>query len=74
MQLPQHIIDLVGTLLDEGWSDEEICNAAVLAMKSAKAMPIDYPVCSTYTGICAPFGRRLYSSHLKKRGQTASNG
>ena len=46
MQLPQHIIDLVGTLLDEGWSDEEICNAAVLAMKSAKAMPIDYLILS----------------------------
>ena len=43
MQLPQHIIDLVGTLMDEGWSDEAICNTAVLAMHSARVTPIDYP-------------------------------
>ena len=39
MQLPQNIIDLVGTLLDEGWSDEEICNAVILAIQSVNAIP-----------------------------------
>lgn len=29
MQLPQHIVDLVGTLLYKGWNDEQICNAAI---------------------------------------------
>jgi len=29
MQLPQHIIDLVGSLYDEGESDDEICLAVL---------------------------------------------
>ena len=39
MQLSQNIIDLVGTLLDEGWSDEEICYAVVLAVQSVNTIP-----------------------------------
>ena len=31
MQLPQYIIDLVGTLLDEGQDDNTICFAAIKA-------------------------------------------
>ena len=31
MQLPQYIIDLVGTLLDEGQDDNSICFAAIQA-------------------------------------------
>ena len=38
MQLSPHIIDLVGTLLDEGWSDEEICYVVVQAIKCEKRM------------------------------------
>lgn len=33
MQLPQYIIDLVGTLLDEGQDDNTICFAVVQAWK-----------------------------------------
>ncbi len=29
MQLPQHIIDLVGNLFDEGMDDETICRAVL---------------------------------------------
>ena len=29
MQLPQHIIDLVGNLFDEGFDDETICHAVI---------------------------------------------
>ena len=29
MQLPQHIIDLVGNLFDEGLDDETICRAVI---------------------------------------------
>ena len=29
MQLPQHIIDLVGNLFDEGMDDETICHAVI---------------------------------------------
>ena len=29
MQLPQHIIDLVGNLFDEGMDDETICRAVI---------------------------------------------
>jgi len=29
MQLPQHIIDLVGNLFDEGMDDETICHAVL---------------------------------------------
>ncbi len=31
LQLPQYIIDLVGSLYDEGQDDESICSAAVKA-------------------------------------------
>ena len=33
MTLPPHIVDLVGSLLDEGWDDDRICNAVVLAWR-----------------------------------------
>ena len=36
MQLPQHIIDLVGSLYDQGLDDETICFAALQAYNSAK--------------------------------------
>ena len=36
MQLPQHIIDLVGSLFDEGESDEQICLAVLEAWKEDK--------------------------------------
>ena len=51
MQLPPHIIDLVGTLLDEGWSDEEICNAVVRAMKADRCARIP-----------TSFGRRFWAA------------
>ena len=34
MQLPQHIIDLVGTLFDQGLDDDTICFAALQAWLS----------------------------------------
>ena len=36
MQLPQYIIDLVGTLLDEGLDDNAICFAAIQAWEEKK--------------------------------------
>ena len=36
MQLPQYIIDLVGTLLDEGQDDNAICFAAINAWMEKK--------------------------------------
>ena len=33
MQIPQHIIDLVGSLYDEGESDDEICLAVALCLE-----------------------------------------
>jgi len=33
MQLPQHIIDLVGNLFDEGMDDETICRAVIKEWK-----------------------------------------
>ena len=36
MQLPQHIIDLVGYLYDEGIDDENICLAVLKAWEKLK--------------------------------------
>ena len=36
MQLPQNIIDLVGTLLDEGQDDNAICLAVIQAWEEIK--------------------------------------
>ena len=33
MQLPKHIIDLVGNLFDEGMDDETICHAVLKAWR-----------------------------------------
>ena len=45
MQLPQHIIDLVGTLYDQGLDDEAICFAALQAWQSQPntSAPTDSP-------------------------------
>lgn len=39
MQLPQHIIDLVGNLFDEGMDDETICRAVIKAWEKHKESP-----------------------------------
>ena len=39
MQLPQHIIDLVGNLFDEGMDDETICRAVLKAWEKHKESP-----------------------------------
>lgn len=39
MQLPQHIIDLVGNLFDEGMDDETICRAVLKAWEIHKESP-----------------------------------
>lgn len=39
MQLPQHIIDLVGNLFDEGMDDETICRAVLKAWEKHKDSP-----------------------------------
>ena len=39
MQLPQHIIDLVGNLFDEGMDDETICRAVLKAWEKHKENP-----------------------------------
>ena len=39
MQLPQHIIDLVGNLFDEGMDDETICRAVIKAWEIHKESP-----------------------------------
>ena len=39
MQLPQHIIDLVGNLFDEGMDDETICRAVLKEWKRRKERP-----------------------------------
>ena len=36
MQLPQHIIDLVGRLFDEGMDDDSICLAVLKAWRLSK--------------------------------------
>ncbi len=36
MQLPPHIIDLIGALLDQGLDDENICDAVVQAWNLKK--------------------------------------
>ena len=36
MRLPQHIIDLVGTLFDEGMDDEKICLAVLKTWEKMK--------------------------------------
>ena len=36
MRLPQHIIDLVGTLFDEGMDDENICLAVLKTWEKMK--------------------------------------
>ena len=36
MQLPQHIIDLVGNLFDEGMDDETICRAVLKEWRKHK--------------------------------------
>jgi hypothetical protein len=43
MQLPQHIIDLVGTLFDQGLDDDTICFAVLQAYNSAKESYICIP-------------------------------
>ena len=43
MQLPQHIIDLVGTLFDQGLDDDTICFAVLQAYNSAKESYICEP-------------------------------
>ena len=44
MQLPQHIIDLVGSLYDQGLDDEAICFAALQAWQSrAESAPTGFP-------------------------------
>ena len=39
MQLPQHIIDLVGNLFDEGMDDETICHAVLKEWELHKESP-----------------------------------
>lgn len=39
MQLPQHIIDLVGNLFDEGMDDETICCAVINVWEKHKESP-----------------------------------
>lgn len=39
MQLPQHIIDLVGNLFDEGMDDETICRTVLKAWEIHKESP-----------------------------------
>ena len=39
MQLPQHIIDLVGNLFDEGMDDETICCAVLKEWRKHKESP-----------------------------------
>ena len=36
MTLPPHIVDLVGSLLEEGWDDDHICEAVVQAWRRQK--------------------------------------
>ena len=40
MQLPQHIIDLVGNLFDEGMDDETICHAVLKEWEKHKESPV----------------------------------
>ena len=40
MQLPQHIIDLVGNLFDEGMDDETICRAVINVWEKHKESPL----------------------------------
>jgi hypothetical protein len=42
MQLPQYIIDLVGTLYDEGQDDETICFAAIRAWLEEKSPNVNH--------------------------------
>ena len=39
MQLPQHIIDLVGNLFDAGMDDETICRAVLKEWEKHKESP-----------------------------------
>ena len=39
MQLPQHIIDLVGNLFGEGMDDETICRAVIKAWRKRMENP-----------------------------------
>ena len=50
MQLPQYIIDLVGTLLDDGQDDESICGAAIEAWQAEN----DKASSARLAGICGP--------------------
>ncbi|MBR5736003.1 MAG: hypothetical protein IKX60_04330 [Bacteroidales bacterium] len=50
MQLPQYIIDLVGTLLDDGQDDESICSAAIEAWRAEN----DKASSARLAGICGP--------------------
>ena len=36
--MPQYIIDLVGTLLDEGKDDDTICSAVIMAEKNLRIL------------------------------------
>ena len=51
MQLPPYIIDFIGTLLDGGWNDEELCNVVIKAMKANHC-----------TRIPTSFGRRFLAT------------
>ena len=57
MQLPQHIIDLVGNLFDEGMDDATICRAVIKAWEKhmesprRKAFGNDEPA---GTSVCSP--------------------
>lgn len=57
MQLPQHIIDLVGNLFDEGMDDETICRAVLKEWRKRmenprrNAIEINDPV---GTSVCSP--------------------
>ena len=39
MQLPQHIIDLIGNLFDEGMDDETICRAVLKEWRKRMECP-----------------------------------
>ena len=57
MQLPQHIIDLVGNLFDEGMDDETICHAVLKAWEKHMESP-RWEAFGNYapagTSVCSP--------------------
>ena len=48
MQLPQHIIDLVGILFDQGLDDDTICFVVLQVYNSAKESYICIPETKEY--------------------------